>query len=462
MLTPIDIQNHSLKTAVRGYSKKETDDFLEEILQGYESLYKENRELKDKVSSLSEGIQYYKQMETTLQKALVLAEKTSTETQEAAKSKADAQINEASAKAEAMLTESQTKAESILTEAQTRAESLLTEAQTKADSLLKEAQSEADAIRKETNAYSDIKKSKANRELEETRNHVRKLVQSYETYRLQFKKLAESQIEMLESENYSIFVPELAEMLDDAPDADTAMETEKTVAINLKSSEQIAAEAAIAENTPVADTASPAAFAAAEAAAGQEMDTPVNSVQQQVSVLASDIVPGSTPEALNAPIPEQQAVIRAGDIVPGSAAIPESVNTPIPAAESIHANDIVPGIVMPASAQTPDPAVIHANDIVPGSTVMPASAQTPDTTAIHANDIVPGSTVMPASTQTPDTAVIHADDIVPGNPAAVRQDGVMGQMQINNITPKIEGYQGAETKTVTPSQTSPFTFIDIE
>ena len=43
MLTPIDIQNHSLKTAVRGYSKKETDDFLDEILKGYEELYKENR-----------------------------------------------------------------------------------------------------------------------------------------------------------------------------------------------------------------------------------------------------------------------------------------------------------------------------------------------------------------------------------------------------------------------------------
>ena len=56
MLTPIDIQNHSLKTAVRGYSKKETDDFLDEILKGYEELYKENRDLKDKVTSLSEGI----------------------------------------------------------------------------------------------------------------------------------------------------------------------------------------------------------------------------------------------------------------------------------------------------------------------------------------------------------------------------------------------------------------------
>lgn len=210
MLTPIDIQNHSLKTAVRGYSKKETDDFLEEILQGYEVLYKENRELKDKITSLSEGIQYYKQMETTLQKALVLAEKTSTETQEAAKSKADA----------------------MTSEAQTKAEAMTSEAQAKADAVLKEAQAEAEALRKETQAYSEITKAKANRELEETRNHVRKLVQSYENYRLQFKKLAESQIEMLESEHYSIFAPELSEMLDDAPDADAVMEAENMVAIN--------------------------------------------------------------------------------------------------------------------------------------------------------------------------------------------------------------------------------------
>ena len=109
MLTPIDIQNHTLKTAVRGYSKKETDEFLEQILAGYEELFKENHDLKEKVSSLSEGIQNYKQMETTLQKALVLAEKTSTETQEAAKSKADAMIREAQTKAEAIEKESEKK-----------------------------------------------------------------------------------------------------------------------------------------------------------------------------------------------------------------------------------------------------------------------------------------------------------------------------------------------------------------
>lgn len=206
MLTPIDIQNHSLKTAVRGYSKKETDDFLEEIIKSYEEVFRENRELKDKLSSLSDGIQYYKGMESTLQKALVLAEKTSTETQEAAKSKAEAMTSEAETKAEAMV---------------------------------KEAETNAAAIKKEANAYAEVTKAKAKQELEETRNHVRKLVQSYENYRLQFKKLAESQIEMLESEHYSIFAPELSEMLDDAPDADEAMEAEETVAINSTSVEKM-------------------------------------------------------------------------------------------------------------------------------------------------------------------------------------------------------------------------------
>ena len=118
--------------------------------------------------------------------------------------------------------------------------------------------------------------------------------------------------------------------------------------------------------------------------------------------------------------------------------------------------------VSPSSAPASDTAVIHADDIVPGSAVSPSSAPASDTAVIHADDIVPGSAVSPSSAPASDTAVIHADDIVPGNPAAVSQDNVMGQMQINNVTPKIEGYEGVVTKTVTPNQASPFTFIDIE
>lgn len=202
MLTPIDIQNREIKSKMGGYDKKDVDDFLEEIRGSYEELYKENQSLKEKISSLSEGIQYYKKMESTLQKALVLAEKTSTETQEAAKTQADSVMSEATAKAEAMT---------------------------------REAKAEIESLRREAQAQTEITKAKANRELEETRNHVRKLVQSYENYRLQFKKLAEAQIEMLDSESFSIFVPELEELWNEAPSADMVMDDPGIIPINIGS-----------------------------------------------------------------------------------------------------------------------------------------------------------------------------------------------------------------------------------
>lgn len=202
MLTPIDIQNRELKSKMGGYDKKDVDDFLEEVRAGYEELYKENQSLKEKITSLSEGIQYYKKMESTLQKALVLAEKTSAETQEAAKTQADSVMTEANAKAEAMS---------------------------------REAKAEIESMRREAQAQAEITKAKANRELEETRNHVRKLVQSYENYRLQFKKLAEAQIEMLDSESFSIFVPELDELMNEAPSADSVMDDPGIIPINIGS-----------------------------------------------------------------------------------------------------------------------------------------------------------------------------------------------------------------------------------
>lgn len=202
MLTPIDIRNRQLKPKMGGYDKKDTDDFIEEIIASYEEMYNENRTLKEKITSLSEGIQYYKKMEGTLQKALVLAEKTSSETQEAAKSQADSMMTEASAKAEA---------------------------------LSRETKAEIDALRAEAQAQAEVTRAKANRELEETRNHVRKLVQSYENYRLQFKKLAEAQIEMLDSESFSIFVPELDELMNEAPSADNVMDNPGIIPINIGS-----------------------------------------------------------------------------------------------------------------------------------------------------------------------------------------------------------------------------------
>ena len=103
MLTPIEIQRKSFKNGGFGYEKREVDLFLEEVQKDYEKLYKENVEYKDKINVLSDGLQYYKSIEKTLQKALVLAQRTADESHADAVKKADAIEKEAHLKAEQIL-----------------------------------------------------------------------------------------------------------------------------------------------------------------------------------------------------------------------------------------------------------------------------------------------------------------------------------------------------------------------
>ncbi len=47
MLTPLDIDNKKFSRSMRGYSVEEVDDFLEELTNDYERLYRENAEYKE-------------------------------------------------------------------------------------------------------------------------------------------------------------------------------------------------------------------------------------------------------------------------------------------------------------------------------------------------------------------------------------------------------------------------------
>ena len=87
MITPVEIQSKAFKSGI-GYDKKDVDSFINEILESYEELYRSNVEMKDKINMLNEGLQHYKNIEASLQKALVLAEKTSEETIRTAELKA--------------------------------------------------------------------------------------------------------------------------------------------------------------------------------------------------------------------------------------------------------------------------------------------------------------------------------------------------------------------------------------
>lgn len=154
MLTPVEIQNRAFKSGGLGYDKKDVDAFMKEIVDSYEMLYREKMELTDKVNVLNDALQNYKTIEKTMQKALMLAQKTAEETQET-------------------------------------------------------ALRNAHAIEKEALTKSEIIVSDARRELERIHQKTVQLCQQYEKYKLQFKNLAAAQIELLETESFQIHMMDL-------------------------------------------------------------------------------------------------------------------------------------------------------------------------------------------------------------------------------------------------------------
>ena len=154
MTTPIEIQSKTFKSGGLGYDKKDVDSFLRDVLKSYETIYRENMELNDKVAVLTEGIQYYKTIEKTLQKALVLAERTAEETKSAAMDKAKAIEREATARAQLIVAD-------------------------------------------------------AKNELEHIHNQTIQLIQQYEKYKVQFKNLAAAQMELIQSEAFNISLARL-------------------------------------------------------------------------------------------------------------------------------------------------------------------------------------------------------------------------------------------------------------
>lgn len=89
MITPLEIQNKEFKKSIRGYRENEVDEFLDLIMIDYEKIYKENIELKDKITLLNEQISKYRNLEKTLNDTLVVAQSTAEEVKSNAHRKAE-------------------------------------------------------------------------------------------------------------------------------------------------------------------------------------------------------------------------------------------------------------------------------------------------------------------------------------------------------------------------------------
>lgn len=174
MLSLNEIKNHEFKKGI-GYTKKSVDDFVNEIVESFEEVNRENSELKEKLTTLSEGIQYYKSIEKTLQKSLVLAQKTADEKKEKALN--NAKIIEKVARS-------------------------------RADSIITKAKNDLDAIYRQTD----------------------ELNRRFELYKSYVKNLITTQLDLINSDTYKISVNDLdgyLKLKDELEDARNAIPEEE-------------------------------------------------------------------------------------------------------------------------------------------------------------------------------------------------------------------------------------------
>ncbi|HZH92902.1 MAG TPA: DivIVA domain-containing protein [Tissierellaceae bacterium] len=95
MITPLDIQNKNFKKTFRGFSPKEVNSFLNEMIDDYERMYKENIEYKDKINMLTDQIRQFQTMEETLKSTLLVAQQAADEVTVNARNKAEIIIENA-------------------------------------------------------------------------------------------------------------------------------------------------------------------------------------------------------------------------------------------------------------------------------------------------------------------------------------------------------------------------------
>ena len=105
-LTPLDIRHREFARAMRGYKDLEVDEFLDDIADEFERLFNENIDHKERLETLEEKNEQYKNIEETLKKTLVSAQQQAEELKQNAKKEADLILRDAELKARSILNDS--------------------------------------------------------------------------------------------------------------------------------------------------------------------------------------------------------------------------------------------------------------------------------------------------------------------------------------------------------------------
>lgn len=98
-LTPLDIHHKEFRNSLRGYNPEEVDDFLDEVADEFERLFKENIDLSEKLEAASSRVRAYADMERTLQNTMVAAQSSADDMRARAEAESARMVADAESKA---------------------------------------------------------------------------------------------------------------------------------------------------------------------------------------------------------------------------------------------------------------------------------------------------------------------------------------------------------------------------
>ena len=102
-LTPLDIQNHTFSTRLRGFDPAEVEAFARLVAEDYESLVRENQTQRERIRSLESRLEELTGKERTLQETLVTAQAMTEDLKRTATKEAEVLISEAEVRSEKIL-----------------------------------------------------------------------------------------------------------------------------------------------------------------------------------------------------------------------------------------------------------------------------------------------------------------------------------------------------------------------
>ena len=99
-LTPLDIRNQTFhKKSFSGYDPDEVKAFLETTATAFENMFRDRTNLTERLKVAEERVNYYRQIEKTIQEAVVTMQRTINEVKASAEKEAEIIVAEAKARA---------------------------------------------------------------------------------------------------------------------------------------------------------------------------------------------------------------------------------------------------------------------------------------------------------------------------------------------------------------------------